>query len=77
MVILSVQTHLHQISSYNELNLNLRLTCLATICCLPLLTRHALPATCQYAHMDFVWDRNAVYKKDMVDLLYRFNPDTF
>eukprot|EP00878_Enallax_costatus_P021555 GHUV01022827.1.p1 GENE.GHUV01022827.1~~GHUV01022827.1.p1 ORF type:complete len:161 (+),score=29.58 GHUV01022827.1:401-883(+) len=30
----------------------------------------------RYSHMDFVWDRNALYKADMVDLLYRFSPGT-
>ncbi|WIA28628.1 hypothetical protein OEZ86_011165 [Tetradesmus obliquus] len=29
------------------------------------------------AHMDFVWDRNAQYKKELVELLYRFSPGTF
>lgn len=31
----------------------------------------------RYSHMDFVWDRNALYKKDLVDLLFRFAPGTF
>jgi hypothetical protein len=31
----------------------------------------------QLAHMDFVWDRNAMYKKELVDLIYRFSPGTF
>lgn len=30
----------------------------------------------RYSHMDFVWDRNAVYKADLVDLLYRFSAET-
>ncbi|KAF6263629.1 Alpha/Beta hydrolase protein [Scenedesmus sp. NREL 46B-D3] len=29
------------------------------------------------AHMDFVWDRNAQYKKELVELIYRFSPGTF
>jgi hypothetical protein len=28
----------------------------------------------QYAHMDFVWDRNARHAVDLVDLLYRYAP---
>jgi hypothetical protein len=31
----------------------------------------------QLAHMDFVWDRNAMYKKELVELMFRFSPGTF
>lgn len=31
----------------------------------------------RYSHMDFVWDRNALHKADLVDLTYRFSPGTF
>jgi hypothetical protein len=36
-----------------------------------------MPLLPQLAHMDFVWDRNAMYKKELVDIMFRFSPGTF
>jgi hypothetical protein len=30
-----------------------------------------------YAHMDYVWDRNARHAFDLVDILYRYSPGTY
>jgi hypothetical protein len=30
-----------------------------------------------YAHMDFVWDRNAKHAVDLVDVFFRYSPGTF
>eukprot|EP00878_Enallax_costatus_P034540 GHUV01038302.1.p1 GENE.GHUV01038302.1~~GHUV01038302.1.p1 ORF type:complete len:290 (+),score=48.85 GHUV01038302.1:665-1534(+) len=30
-----------------------------------------------YAHMDFVWDRNAKHSVDLADVFFRFSPGTF
>jgi hypothetical protein len=30
-----------------------------------------------YAHMDYVWDRNARHAFDLVDVMFRFSPGTY
>jgi hypothetical protein len=50
-------------------------TCSCPTVLLLLLLRSATPFLLQYAHMDFVWDRNAHHAVDLVDLLYRFAPE--